>query len=90
METVNEIMSNKIYTIVYGELRWALTREAIFYWSSVGGMCIMKFISVYISLKLANININGVVGMGLICFVSFLEFFVSMTANILTGGTLPT
>ncbi len=90
METVSAIMRNKIYTIIYGELRWALTRGAIFYWSSIGGICIMKFISMYISLKLNNININGVVGMGLICFVSFLEVFVSMTANILTGGTLPT
>ena len=67
-----------------------MTREAIFYWSSVGGICIMKFSSMYISLKLANININEVVDMRLICFVSFLEVFVSMTANILTGGTLPT
>jgi hypothetical protein len=39
--------------------------------------------------NLVNVNIKGVVRMGLIVIASLIEVYISIKINILTGGTLP-
>lgn len=72
------------------ELRWGMLQETINYWLYVGLICVAKIIDIYIIANLANFKVKEVVRMELICFVGFLEIFISMIANILTSNALPT
>lgn len=57
-------------------------------WSSVGGLVVLKSISILISYKLASMNNNGVVTMGIVGS-AFFDVLYSLGASIMTGGAMP-